>query len=118
MDAKHTTTVNANNSPFYLVACSARASGPVDVVLIVVGAVVVDHQNQLLDVQTSGRHRGGHHQATSSVLEIVDDAVSVVLINSWKKRAFQRENISSRITGCKTCFLAQATTPEFHHLRI
>lgn len=69
-------------TPYNLVAGSARASGPVDVVLIVVWAVVVDDQNELFDVQASGCHRGGHHQPTSSVLEIVDDAVSVVLINS------------------------------------
>lgn len=69
-------------APCNLVAGSARASGPVDVVLVVVWAVVVDDQNELLDVQASGCHRGGHHQPTSSVLEIVDDAVSVVLINS------------------------------------
>lgn len=56
-----------------------------DVVLIVVRAVVVDNQNELFDVQASGGHRGGHHQATGAVLKIVDDAVSVVLINSWKK---------------------------------
>lgn len=65
-----------------LVACSARASRPVDIVLIVVGTVVVDHQDQLLDIQTSGCHRGGHHQATRSVLKIIDDAVSVILIDS------------------------------------
>ena len=65
-----------------LVASSACASCSVDVVLIVVGTVVVDHQDQLFDVQASGCHRGGHHQTTYSRLEIVDDAVSVVLINS------------------------------------
>lgn len=64
------------------VAGSARASRPVDVVLVVVGTVVVDHQDQLLDIQASGGHRRGHHQATNSVLEVVDDAVSVVLIDS------------------------------------
>lgn len=66
----------------HLVACSACASSPVDVVLVVVGTVVVDHQDQLLDVQASGCHRGGHHQATCSILKVVDDAVSVVLVNS------------------------------------
>ena len=65
-----------------LVACAACASGPVDVVLVVVGTVVVDHQDQLLDVQASRSHRGGHHQTTCSILKVVDDAVSVVLVNS------------------------------------
>lgn len=65
-----------------LVACSACASGSVDVVLIVVRTVVVDHQDQLLDVQTSGCHRRGNHQATCSILKVIDDAVSVVLVNS------------------------------------
>lgn len=65
-----------------LVAGSARAPRPVDVVLVVVGTVVVDHQDQLLDVQASGCHRSGHHQATNPVLKVVDDAVSVVLIDS------------------------------------
>lgn len=64
-----------------LVASSAGASCPVDIVLIVVGAAVIDHQDQLLDVQASGCHRGGHHQATYSILKIVDDAVSVILID-------------------------------------
>lgn len=65
-----------------LVACSARAPGPVNIVLIVVGTVVVDHQDQLLHVKASGCHRGGDHQTTRSILKIVDDAVSVVLIDS------------------------------------
>lgn len=56
-----------------------------DVVLIVVWTVVVDNQDELLDVQASGRHRGGHHQAAGAVLEVVDDAVSVVLVDSWKE---------------------------------
>lgn len=78
-------TPSTTTPPQYnLVACSACASSPVDVVFIVVWAVVVDDQNQLFDIQASGRHGGGHHQATSSVLKVVDDAVSVVLINSWK----------------------------------
>lgn len=68
-----------------LVARTARASRTVDIVFIVVGAVVVDNQNQLFDIQASGCHRGGHHQATSSVFKIIDDAVSVVLINSYKE---------------------------------
>lgn len=50
-----------------------------------VWTVVVDNQNELFDVQASGCHRGGHHQATGTILKIVDDAVSVVLINSWKE---------------------------------
>lgn len=53
-----------------------------DVVLVVVRAAVVDDQDQLFDVQASRCHRGGHHQATRTVLEIVDDAVSVVLVDS------------------------------------
>ena len=53
-----------------------------DVVLVVVGTAVVDDQDQLLDVQASGCHRGGHHQTTSSILEVIDDAVSVILVNS------------------------------------
>lgn len=56
-----------------------------DIVLIVVWTVVVDNQNELFDVQAPGCHRGGHHQATGAVLKIIDDAVSVVLINSWKE---------------------------------
>lgn len=64
-----------------LVARSACASRPVDVVLVVVGTVVVDHQDQVLDVQASGCHRGGHHQATGSVLKVIDNTVSVILVN-------------------------------------
>lgn len=56
-----------------------------DVILVVVGTVVVDHQDQLFDIQASGRHRGGHHQTASSILEVVDDAVSVVLVDSYEK---------------------------------
>lgn len=68
-----------------------------DVVLVVVGTAVVDHQDQLLDVQTSGCHRGCHHKATRSILKVVDDAVSVVLVNSYKdgmKGTYKRPNIS------------------------
>lgn len=64
-----------------LVSRSAGSPGPVNVVLIVVGAAVVDDQDQLFDVQASRCHRGGHHKAASSILEIVDDAVSVVLVD-------------------------------------
>lgn len=52
------------------------------VVLVVVGAAVIDHQDELLDVQTSRRHRRGHQQTTRAVLEVVDDAVPVVLIDA------------------------------------
>lgn len=64
-----------------LVSRSASSSGPVNVVLIMVGAAVVDDQDQLFDVQASCCYRGGHHKAASAILEIVDDAVSVVLVD-------------------------------------
>lgn len=83
---KHQDPFQCNTKPVQvtdLVACSARTSSPVDVILVVVGTVVVDHQDQLLDVQSSGRHRGGNHKATRSILKVIDDAVSVVLVNSY-----------------------------------
>ena len=64
-----------------LVPGTACAPGTVHVVLVVVGAVVVHHQDELLHVQAASCHRGGHHQATGAVLEVADDAVAVVLVD-------------------------------------
>lgn len=58
-----------------------------------VGTAVVDHQDQLLDVQASRRHRRGHQQPTRAVLEVIDDAVSVVLIDA----CYTEKRTASRI---------------------
>lgn len=58
--------------------------------------VVVDNQDQLLDVQSSGCHRRGYHEATSAVLEVVDDAVSVVLIDT----CVSTETLVSNLNEC------------------
>lgn len=51
-----------------------------------VWTIIINNQNQMFDVQTSGGHRGGDQQPDSPRLEIMDDAVSVVLVNASMQR--------------------------------
>lgn len=93
--SRHGSSARRGSARTHLVAGSSRASGAVHVVLIVVGAVVVDHQDEVLDVQASCGDGGGHQQPTGSVLEVVDDAVPVVLINAWiKSTAILRQSLN------------------------
>lgn len=57
-----------------------------DVVLVVVWTVVVDHQDQVLDVQPPGRHRGRYQQFDVTILEVDDGAVPVVLVDATVER--------------------------------
>ena len=48
------------------------AAYSVHVLLVVVGRVVVDDQDQLLDIQAAGGHARGDEQAADVRLEVVD----------------------------------------------
>lgn len=69
-----------------LVPCSTRSSSSVNVVLHVVGNVVVNDEDELLDVETSCRDRGRDHDGKDARLEVVDRLVSVDLLLPAVKR--------------------------------
>ena len=52
----------------------------VDVLLVVVGRVVVDHQHELLDVEAARRHARRDEQAADVRLEVVDGGLAVALV--------------------------------------
>lgn len=87
---------NATTTPTNLSACAAVAAEEADgrragrdhtcaahsvhILLVVVGRVIVDDQDQLLDIQAAGSHARGNEQAADVRLEVVDGGLSVALV--------------------------------------
>lgn len=57
------------------------------IILIMVGAVVVNNQNELLNIETPRGHAGGNQQLHLPVLEVHDGRVPVELINPCNRPA-------------------------------
>lgn len=49
-----------------------------------VGTAVINHQHQLLHIQAPRCYRCGHQKFAGSILEVINDAVPVILINTCK----------------------------------
>lgn len=60
-----------------LLTCPAD---PVDIVLMVVGRLIVDHQDQVLHVQATSGNGGGHQHIADACLEVIDGALPVRLV--------------------------------------
>ena len=55
------------------------AADPVDVVLLLVGHVVVEHRVHVVDIQPPGRHVGGHQHLKLPLLELPEGALPLLL---------------------------------------
>ena len=51
-----------------------------------VGGIIVDDHNQILDVQTSSCHRGGYEEIADVCLEVMDCGLSIHLILASMQR--------------------------------
>ncbi|RNA26300.1 ATP-dependent RNA helicase [Brachionus plicatilis] len=69
-----------------MVTGATGPAAPVHIVLVVVGTVVVDDQNEVLDVEAARRDRRGDQQRHAGLLEKVHDALAVVLVDAAVQR--------------------------------
>lgn len=62
------------------------AADSVNVILMVIGGIIVDNHNEVLDVQPTGCHGGCNQEVADVSLEVVDRAFSVHLILATMQR--------------------------------
>ena len=90
--------------------CAAHS---VHILLVVVGRVIVDDEDQLLHVQAAGSHTRGDEQAADVRLEVIDGGLSVALVLAAMQRQagvahLQRSTAPDSPNPCKLAFLPLA----------
>lgn len=77
------------------------AAHPVDILLVVVGRVIIDHQDQLLYVQAACGYTSCNEQATDVSLEVIDGGLSVALVLAAMQRQAWVANLQQTDTITK-----------------
>jgi hypothetical protein len=70
----------------YLTARTTSSADPMNIVLVVIWAVIVDHEIQSLHIQSTSSHRSRDEQLHVSLFKVSNIAVPILLIDRTVKR--------------------------------